>query len=266
MLANAAILHPQLAYAANPTTNRLATEFAQIEGRSGGRLGVAIRDRETGLSYGHRADELFPMCSTFKMLACAAVLARVDAGGEDLDRRIRFDANDVVTYSPATKDRAGGDGMTLAELCEAAITLSDNTAANLIIGSLGGPSGVTAYARSIGDTVTRLDRMEPSLNEAIPGDARDITIPNAMAADLHALVLGDRLSQRSRDQLTAWLVSNKTGGARLRAGLPKGWRVGDKTGSGERGTANDIAVIWPPNRKPLIVSVYLTDTKASTDD
>ena len=205
------------------------------------------------------------MCSTFKVLACAAVLARVDAGRESLDRRIRFAASDLVTYSPVTKGRVGGDGMTLAELCEAGITQSDNTAGNLILASLGGPSSVTAYARDLGDSVTRLDRTETSLNEAAPGDPRDTTTPRAMTANLQTLVVGTALSQPSSDQLTAWLVANQTGGAKLRAGLPRNWRVGDKTGGGDWGTTNDVAVIWPPGGKPVFVSVYITETKASFD-
>lgn len=205
------------------------------------------------------------MCSTFKALACGAVLTRVDNGKEDLNRRIRFSSAEVVNYSPVTKERAGGDGMTLAEICEAGLTRSDNTAANLILASLGGPPAVTAFARSLGDEVTRLDRTETSLNEASPGDPRDTTSPNAMAADLSRLVLGDTLSPKSRDQLAAWMRANKTGDARLRKDAPKGWRVGDKTGSGDNGTANDIAVIWPLEHAPVVVCVYMTGAIVSFD-
>lgn len=255
-----------LAGAASADNTGLVAELGRIEAAVAGRLGVAIHDTSTGHRIGHRSDERFPLCSTFKVLACAAVLARVDAGQDSLDRRIRFEAADLVTYSPVTKDRTGGDGMTLAELCVAGITQSDNTAGNLILASLGGPAGVTAYARSLGDTATRLDRMETGLNEASPGDSRDTTTPGAMTANLGALVLGTRLSGSSRDQLTAWLVANQTGGAKLRAGLPGHWRVGDKTGGGDFGTTNDVAVIWPPARPPVIVSVYLTGTTASFAD
>lgn len=239
--------------------------FARIEADSGGRLGIAVHDTATGRRLGHRSGERFPLCSTFKVLARGVVLARVDAEHEDPAQRIRFEARDLVIYSPITKGRVGGAGMTLAELCEAAITRSDTTAGNLILASLGGPSGVTAFARSLGDGVTRLDRTETALNEAIPGDPRDTTTPDAMAADLRALVVDDRLSQRSRDRLIEWLVANQTGEKRLRAGLPGDWRVGDKTGSGDGGTANDVAVVWPTGREPLIVCVYLTKTKASAD-
>jgi len=244
----------------------LNAELLRLETAIQGRLGVAVLDTATGRRLGQRGDERFPMCSTFKLLASGAVLARVDAGREDLDRRIKFEASDLVTYSPVTKDRVGGEGMTLAELCKAGLTQSDNTAGNLLLANLGGPAAITAFARSLGDNVTRLDRIETALNEATPGDPRDTTTPDAMAANLNALVLGDRLSERSRGQLAQWLIANQTGAAKLRAGLPADWRVGDKTGGGDFGTTNDVAVLWPPGRQPLIVAVYLTETKASFDD
>ena len=243
----------------------LSGELARIEAGIGGRLGAAILDTGTGRMIGHRAGERFPMCSTFKVLACGALLARVDADYETLDRRIRFTTADLVPYSPITKDRAGGDGMTLAEICAAALIDSDNTAGNLILASLGGPPAVTAFARLLGDPVTRLDRTETALNEATPGDPRDTTTPAAMAADLRALVLGLALSPRSRAYLTDRMVANTTGAAKLRAGVPPGWRIGDKTGGGDHGTVNDVAVLWPPGRAPLVAAVYITETAASFD-
>jgi beta-lactamase class A len=243
----------------------LAGALRRIEDASGGRLGVAVRDTATSRRVLHRAAERFPLCSTFKVLACAAVLTRVQEGRESLDRRIRFTTADLVAHSPVTRPHAGGDGMRLGALCAAAMTESDNTAGNLVLATLGGPSGVTAYARAIGDQVTRLDRTETALNEATPGDERDTTTPEAMAANLDALVLGRRLSSRSRDQFTAWLLACRTGGAMLRAGLPPGWRIGDRTGGSDRGSTNDVAVVWPPGRKPLVVCVYLTETKAGFD-
>jgi beta-lactamase class A len=251
------------AWAAGNFAERLASDIARIETESGGRLGVAALDTLTDAGFGHRADERFPMCSTFKLLAAAAILARVDAKQERLDRLIEFAGADVVVNSPVTKDHVGAPGMSLEELCEAAMTMSDNTAGNLLLASLDGPQALTAYARSLGDTVTRLDRIEPELNEATPGDIRDTTTPAAMAANLRALALDKALSAQSREQLVRWLIANKTGDTRLRAGLPAGWRVGDKTGSGERGTTNDVGVFWPPDRAPVIVSIYLTQTSAS---
>jgi beta-lactamase class A len=156
--------------------------------------------------------------------------------------------------------------MALGAICEAAMTLSDNTAANLMLESFGGPAQLTAYARSLGDGVTRLDRTETTLNEARPGDDRDTTSPAAMLENLRNLVLGNALSRLSRDQLTNWLLANKTGDKRLRAGLPGDWRVGDKTGTGDNGAANDIAVIWPPDRGPIIVTAYYVQPAGSDDE
>lgn len=265
LLAGSLIAYSSIASATNETGEELLGKVVEIEERLDARIGVAVLDTQTGRRWEHRADERFPMTSTFKALACGAVLTRVDAGEEDLDRRIRIEASDIVTYSPVTENHVGEE-MTLGELCEATITTSDNTAGNLILETLGGPSGVTEFARSLGDSMTRLDRWETELNEATPGDPRDTTTPNAMVANLRSLVLGDALSQSSRDQLTAWLVANETGDEKLRAGLPNDWRIGDKTGGGNHGTTNDVAVIWPPGREPLIVSVYITQTEASVDE
>jgi beta-lactamase class A len=236
----------------------LEKQLAAIEAQVGGRLGVAMLDTAGGEVRGSRLHERFPMCSTFKLLLTSAVLTRKDRGEEDLNRRIVFSQAQVVSYSPVSGPHAGGDGMTVAELCEAALTRSDNTAANLLLESIGGPPAVTAFARSIGDPVTRLDRNETTLNEALEGDPRDTTTPAAMLANMRELLLGERLSSASREQLITWLVANKTGDARLRAGLPKAWRVGDKTGTGDHGTANDIAIVWPTGRAPLLITTYLT--------
>ncbi len=235
--------------------------FSQIEKESGGRLGVAVLDTGSGRRLGYRADERFPMCSTFKLLAAAAVLARVDAGKEQLDRLVRYAPADLLSYAPVAREKIA-TGMTVGELCEAAITLSDNTAANLLLASFGGPQELTAFAGALGDSVTRLDRIEPALNEAAPGDPRDTTTPDAMLGDIRALVLGDALLEKSREQLKQWLIANKTGTGRLRAGVPEGWDVADKTGSGDRGTNNDVGVLFPPGRAPIVVTVYLTASEA----
>ncbi len=243
---------------------RLNDSFAKAEAESGGRLGMAVLDTGTGRVTGHRENERFPMCSTFKVLAAAAVLAKVDAGKEQLERRIRILPGDILAYAPVTKRHVGAD-MSVAALCGAALTLSDNTAANLLLASLGGPAAVTQYARTIGDSITRLDSTEPELNSAEAGDPRDTTTPLSMARDLAALTAGTALSSASRELLVNWLVGCKTGDAKLRAGLPKAWRVGDKTGLGAHGTSNDVAAIWPQGRAPLMVTVYLTQTELSDD-
>ena len=238
--------------------------LARLEARDGGRLGVSALDTGSGWALAHREDERFPMCSTFKWVAASAVLARVARGQDLLDRRIRYGATDLVPYSPVTQPRIA-HGMTLGELCEAAVVWSDNTAANLLLSTLGGPPGITAYARSQGDDETRLDRIEPALNEAEPGDPRDTTTPRAMRQLLRRVVLEDGLDAPQREQLTAWLRGCRTGDTRLRAGLPPEWGVGNKTGAGEHGTNNDVAVIWPPRGAPIILTAYLTNSPASRD-
>jgi beta-lactamase class A len=242
--------------------SRFQQQIRQIEANSGGRLGVSILDTHSGLAYAYRGDERFRMCSTFKFLAAALVLSRVDQGQEQLSRRIAVLASDMVPYAPATQPRVGGVPITVAELCDAAVTVSDNVAANLLLKSFGGSLGLTTYARSLGDEFTRFDRIEPDLNEATPGDPRDTTTPDAMLKTMQKIVLGTALSPASREQITRWLIANKTGDKKLRAGLPPGWRAGDKTGSGGHGSNNDIAVLWPPGRAPVLVTCYLTQTSA----
>jgi beta-lactamase class A len=239
--------------------------LAALQEAHGGRLGVAILDTGSGRLVTHRGDERFPMCSTFKLLAVAGVLARVDRGKLDLAQRIEFAKADLVSYSPVTETHVGAPGMTLAQICEAAITLSDNTAGNLLLDQLGGPAGWTAYARSLGDDTSRLDRRETILNEAIPGDPRDTTTPVAMLRDLQAVLLGDALSAGSKAQLIAWLEATRTGDKRLRAGFPKEWRVGDKTGTSNNAVFNDIAIAWPPDRAPVIVTTYYAETPVDGD-
>jgi beta-lactamase class A len=251
--------------AAPSTAERLALankRLAEIEAREGGRPGVFVRDTGTGATIEHRADEPFPMCSTFKLLTAAAALNRVDEGAERLDRKIAYGPSDLLEYAPITKAHVAEGGMTVANLCAAAIDWSDNTAANLVLQTIGGPAGFTAFARSLGDNVTRLDRNEPTLNESLPGDPRDTTSPRAMAASMQKVLVGNVLSDASRGQLQTWLVGDKVGDKRLRAGLPSSWRIGDKTGTGERGSTNAVAIIWPPARAPLIATVYYTESSA----
>jgi beta-lactamase class A len=250
--------------AALPAVARPRDDWRRVESLSGGRLGVAMLEAG-GAVEGHRLDERFPMCSTFKWLAAAFVLDRVDRGLEELDRRIPYGADVLLPYSPVTQQHVG-EGMTVGELCHAAVTLSDNAAANLILSTFDGPQALTAYARGLGDHVTRLDRREPQLNEAAPGDPRDTTSPRAMASLLHACVIGEALSPRSRDQLALWLEASQTDAQKLRAGLPHGWRLGSKTGSGAFGSTNDVGIFWPPHRPPVAVAVYITGTRAPEAD
>lgn len=243
-------------------SKRFVDQMAKLEAGVGARLGVSIVDTGTGGAWGYRADERFALCSTFKLLAAAAILKRVDQGEERLERRLVYGREALVPYSPTTGKHVGGDGLSISQLCEAAMTLSDNTAANLMLESMGGPAGLTSFIRTLGDTQTRLDRNEPTLNEATPGDPRDTTTPASMTANLRALVLGNALNPASRSLLTQWLLHNRTGDKRVRAGLPAGWKVGDKTGTGEQGTTNTVGVIWTPQGVPLLFAVYLTQTSA----
>lgn len=252
LVAGTAALEAGRALAAGSPVDALAA----LERELGGRIGLAALDTGNGRRLGHREDERFAMCSTFKLLAAGLVLSRVDRGDERLDRRIVFAPDALVAGSPLTETRVGGDGMAVAEICRAAITRSDNTAGNLMLASFGGPTALTAFARALGDGVTRLDRNEPTLNEALPDDPRDTTTAAAMLETVGRLVVGDALSDGSRRQLTAWLAANETGAARIRAGTPTDWRVGDKTGTGERGAAGDVAILWPPGRPPVLMAVY----------
>mgnify|MGYP001545120034 CR=1 FL=1 len=244
-------------------TSSAVDAFAALEKRNGGRLGVAALDTASGRRLDHRSSERFPMCSTFKLLAVSAVLQRVDRGKEKLDRIIKYGKADLLEYAPVTRAHVGEGGMSVEALCAAAIELSDNTAANLLLVELGGPHGVTRFARAIDDNVTRLDRNEPTLNTAIPGDVRDTTTPSAMLNDLSAVTLGrTALSKSSSERMTRWLLGCKTAAARIPAGLPAGWRSGNKTGSGQNGTANDVAIIWPSGRSPIFVAAYYTGSAA----
>jgi beta-lactamase class A len=241
-------------------------ELAAIEARVVGRLGVAAIDTDSGRRLAYREHDRFPLCSTFKWLLVAHVLSRVDAHQEQLTRFVRYAPGDILDYAPITRAHVQDGGMSVEALAEAAIEYSDNTAANLLLSAVGGPSRLTAYLRHIEDPVTRLDRMEPELNSAVPGDPRDTTTPNAMVADMQAILLGSRLTGRSRDLLIGWLLRSTTGTERLRAGVPKDWRVGDKTGTGERGSTNDVAVMWPPGGRPILAAAYLTETTAGISD
>jgi beta-lactamase class A len=246
--------------------NQPATEqIAAIERHVGGRIGVAVFDTASSRGFEYRASDRFPMCSTFKFLAAAAVLRRIDQKQERIDGRISYTTDDLLEWAPITREHLREGSMTLGALCAAAIEYSDNTAGNLLLRTIGGPAKLTDYLRSLGDSVTRLDREEPDLNSAIKGDERDTTNPAAMLGDIKTLLLEDRLSLESRGQLTNWLIANTTGTKRLRFGLPITWRIGDKTGTGDNGAVGDIAIAWPPNRAPILISVYLADSTASAE-
>ncbi|MFI7599356.1 class A beta-lactamase [Actinoplanes sp. NPDC049681] len=249
-----------------PGAARATSGLAELERTYGARIGAFALDTGNGRTFQHRAGETFPLLSTFKALASAAVLRRARTCDPGLlDRVIHFGGGDLVEYSPITSLHVG-DGMTVAALCEAALTYSDNTAANLLLRQLGGPEAVTRYARGLGDPVTRLDRWETDLNDWSPTEIRDTTTPKAMARNLQALTLGTALHRDDRARLAGWLRANTTGDARIRAGLPTDWTVGDKTGSSDAyGAANDIALVEPPTGAPLVLAVYTNRPAADAD-
>ncbi|MFE0462473.1 class A beta-lactamase [Kitasatospora sp. NPDC058965] len=235
--------------------------LAELERAHAARLGVVGWNPVTGARVAYRAGELFPICSVHKVMTVAAVLRDLDRDGEFLARRIRYTAQDVADagYAPVTGTAEHlADGMTVAELCAAALDQSDNAADNLLLRQLGGPTAITRFCRSVGDRVTRLDRWEPALNSAEPGRVTDTTSPAAVARTVAALVLGRALCAPDRRRLTDWMRANTTGTARLRAGLPAGWTVAEKTGTGDRGTANDVGVAWTPDGTPVVLAVLTT--------
>lgn len=236
--------------------------LGELEKKFGGRLGVYALDTGSGAAVGHRSSERFLMCSTHKLLSTAAVLHRSQRHPALLDRVIRYKKSDILDYAPVTSKHVG-EGMTVRALCRAAMEISDNTAANLLTELAGGPRAVTRYIRTLGDPLTRLDRTEPEVNSA--SGEFDTTTPELMAADLRALVLGQALNQKRRSQLADWLKGNTTGDDSIRAGLPAGWTVGDKTGSGANGEVNDAAVAWPPGRKLLIITVFTRPNDPKND-
>ncbi len=246
--------------------DKLLTEVERIEEQLDARVGFAAYDLETGQRWEYNADQLFAMSSTFKTLACAALLQRVDEGSEQLERRIKVSASDIVTYSPVTEAYADNREISLFELCEATLTTSDNTAANLILQAIGGPQAVTEFVRALGDSVTRLDRWETELNEAAPHDERDTSTPNAMVSNLEKLVVGNALSPQSKNQLREWLINNEVADGLFRSQIPDEWVIGDRTGAGGFGSRSITAVIWPPEREPTIVAFYITETDASFEE
>ena len=239
--------------------------FAAIEQGIGCRLGVAALDTGTGRRLEYRASELFAMCSTFKFLLAACILKGVDAGQEDLKRPIHYTEKDLLEYAPITRAHLKQGTMKVGDLCAAAIAVSDNTAANLLLVQIGGPEGLTAFIRSLGNQLTRLDRKEPDLNEARPGDPRDTTSPAAMVDSMQKLLVGDVLTASSRSQLASWMEQCSTGGNRLRAGMPRDWRAGDKTGTGDNGAIGDIGIFWPPNKPPILIAAYVMEGMAARE-
>lgn len=266
LASGAALLCPAPLLFAAPATSLAAahTQLAALEQAAGGRLGVAAWRQGSELRVAYRADERFPLASTFKAMLAGAVLARSVSQPGLLDQHVRYEKKELVTYSPITEQHLA-DGMSVADLCAATLQYSDNSAANFLMTLLGGPQAVTAFARSIGNTVFQLERWETELNSAIPGDVRDTASPASMAYSLQQLLLGNSLPAPQRQQLDAWMRGNTTGDKRIRAGVPAGWQVADKTGSGAYGSVNDIGVAYPPSGAPLVIAVYYTREQKKAD-
>ncbi|MGW3071280.1 class A beta-lactamase [Kitasatospora sp. NPDC001132] len=257
---------PSAAVASAPATDSAEASFAALEQQFGARLGVFAVDTGSGREITHRADERFAFASTIKSLAAGALLRK--ASDADLDKVVPYRQEDVLAWAPVTSQHVA-TGMKLRDLAAASIQYSDNTAANLVTAELGGPAAVQRSLRDLGDSTTNVDRTEPTLNEATPGDTRDTSTPRVLAADLRRYVLGDALPEDRRGLLTDWLVGNTTGGPYVRAGVPADWRIGDKTGNAGYGTRNDVAVAWPSGGRSPIVIVVLSDrgkAGATSDD
>ncbi|CAH1565019.1 CARB/PSE/RTG family carbenicillin-hydrolyzing class A beta-lactamase [Vibrio rotiferianus] len=241
---------------------KLNEDLAAIEQHIGGRIGVSVWDTQNDEHWDYRGDERFPMMSTFKTLACATMLKDMDSEKLDKNATAKVEERNIVVWSPVM-DRMAGQTTRIEHACEAAMLMSDNTAANIVLRSIGGPHGVTRFLRSIGDKATRLDRFEPRLNEAKPGDKQDTTTPNAMVNTLHTLLEGDALSYESRIQLKIWMQDNKVSDSLMRSVLPKGWSIADRSGAGGFGSRGITAMIWKENHKPIYISIYITETDLS---
>jgi beta-lactamase class A len=232
--------------------------LAALEARHGGRLGVCAEDGQRRATW--RADERFAYCSTFKLFLAACVLERVQRGLETLDRPVPISQNDMVMHGPITAP-AVGSTLTVEQLCKATVEVSDNPAANILIREMGGIEMWRAWYPSIGDQVTRVDRLETDLNTALPDDPRDTTTPAQYATNLKTVLQGARLSPAHLQLLTKWLIDTPTGAGRIKAGVPSGYRVAHKTGTGDRATHNDIGIVSPPAGAPIRIVVYFTDAR-----
>lgn len=239
--------------------DRLAATAQAMEAQLGAEIGVAVYRSGDDTWSLYKADQRFPMASTFKVLACAALLA------SDVPDAATLQVEALEEYSPVTEGLVG-QAVSPYDMCDATMRTSDNTAANLVLEAIGGPLAVTQIVRGLGDNVTRLDRREPELNEGTPGDPRDTTTPRAMAETLHRLILGDGLAVPDQGVLAEWLKANEVGGPLLRAGLPRDWTIGDRTGAGGYGTRGVVAVMWPPGQAPIVAAIYITGTEASMDE
>ena len=244
------------------SANAIIEKIKEKENQLGARFGVSIYDVSKDELWNYHGDSRFPLMSTFKTLACAKLLADVEKGVQSFDTTTVITEDSIIAWSPIT-EKLIGEKISLKEACSAAMIMSDNTATNIVLNGINGPKSLTHFMRSIGDDITRLDRIEPELNEAIEGDKRDTTSPNAMVKSLHTLLFGDVLSQDAKVQLKQWMLDNKVTGSLLRSVLPDNWLIADRSGAGGFGSRGITAVVWPKPQMPIIISIYLTQTEAS---
>lgn len=246
-------------------TNPVESKIREIEKRYNCRAGAAVLNTQTETLWSFNGSLRFPMMSTFKTLACANLLYNADSGKKDLNSKVAIEKNSIVEWSPVTEKKAGME-FTLEEACSAAMIMSDNTAANIVLENTGGPEALTFFMRSIGDQYTRLDRTEPELNEAAQGDIRDTTTPEQMVKTLNMLLFGNILSDESKRKLKDWMIKNKVADSLLRSVLPPGWYIADRSGSGGNGSRGITAVVWSDSRPPLIISIYITRSDGSFEE
>ncbi|MCA2412989.1 CARB family carbenicillin-hydrolyzing class A beta-lactamase [Vibrio chemaguriensis] len=242
--------------------SQLNEDISLIEQQTSSRIGVSVWDTQTDERWDYRGDERFPLMSTFKTLACATMLSDMDSGKLSKNATAKVDERSIVVWSPVM-DKLAGQNTRVEHACEAAMLMSDNTAANLVLNEIGGPKAVTMFLRTIGDKATRLDRLEPRLNEATPGDYRDTTTPNAIVNTLRTLIEGETLSYESRVQLKIWMQDNKVSDSLMRSVLPTGWSIADRSGAGGHGSRGINAIIWKENHRPVYISIYVTETELS---
>jgi beta-lactamase class A len=245
---------------------RGASALRAIHKRVGGRLGVHVLDTQSGRRIALDDKSRYAMASTFKLPLAAALLWQVDKGAFPLTHRLAIDKSDLLGHSPILEKaiQAGAADLAVSDLCGAAVTYSDNAAANILLKAMGGPEAFTSFMRSIGDETTRLDRLEPDLNSNLPGDERDTTTPYAMVESLLRIFTQNVLSLPSRALLIDWMNSSRIGLDRARKGLPRSWQAGDKTGTGPNGAVNDLVITWPPERRPIIIAIYMSESKLET--
>ncbi|ENM6581853.1 CARB family carbenicillin-hydrolyzing class A beta-lactamase [Vibrio alginolyticus] len=242
--------------------SQLNEDISLLEHQTSSRIGVSVWDTQADERWDYRGDERFPLMSTFKTPACAKMLSDMDSGKLSKNATAKVDERSIVVWSPVM-DKLAGQNTRIEHACEAAMLMSDNTAANLVLNEIGGPKAVTMFLRTIGDKATRLDRIEPRLNEATPGDSRDTTTPNAILNTLRTLIEGETLSYESRVQLKIWMQDNKVSDSLMRSVLPTGWSIADRSGAGGHGSRGINAIIWKENHRPVYISIYVTETELS---